>query len=166
MSVIATKKTVLPTPDFSQMLNQLESIISSFDPRLTKMTPEQRKTRSAVGIRRKGFIDMVQAIVSKNNDLMPGYLNLDDFNSAAASVNEIMLLQNSVRKLAEYLRNAEILVSNETYRSSLGVYRMVRDAALNGVSGAKPLYQRLKKQFTRRTRPAAHDNAGVTTVAV
>jgi hypothetical protein len=51
--------------DFGNMLNQLESIIGSLDSRFTKMTTEQRKSRTLVGLRRKGFIDLIQSSAEK-----------------------------------------------------------------------------------------------------
>jgi exonuclease VII small subunit len=164
MAVI-NAKTDLPAIDFSAMLNQLESIVNAFESQSMKLTPEQKKLKNAVGIKRKGFLDAVQGIAEKNVSYMPNYFNPDEFSRKLVAMRTLNLLQNAERKLREHLRITEAVICNEIYRDALIVHRYLREAAKSGIGGARPLYERLKKQFTRTKRGEASEAPETTETA-
>jgi hypothetical protein len=146
---VATKSTTsdLPANAFSGIQAKLEEIINSFDPAFLKLSPEQRKAKNAVGMKRKGFIEMIYEVFRKNLSCVPPCFDRLSYERNIVNSRGLIQLQNSAKVLVEYIRNAEILISNEAYRESLALHRYLREAANSGVSGAKPIYDRLKKQF-------------------
>jgi hypothetical protein len=133
--------------EFSVILESLEGIISVMDPVFTKLTPDQRRARNAVGIKRIGFIDTAREIALKNTEYLPNFFDIQAFKQDVECVHELMQLHNEANKLIEYLKGAEVIFGNEVYRSALSIHRYLREAARSGMSGAKPLYQRTKRQF-------------------
>jgi argininosuccinate lyase len=142
----------LPVDEFSTTLTKLEEIISSIDPVFKKVTPEQRKAKNAVGIKRRGFVDTAHVIVQKNTDFVPNFFNVGEFNQKMAKMQVLSQVHNEIKKFTEYIRNAEILLGNDVYHDALSIHRYLREAAKSGMSGATPLYKRLKKQFPNGKR--------------
>jgi hypothetical protein len=149
-----TSKTVPPAIEFSNMLNQLEGIISSFDSRFKAVTPELKKARSQVGIKRKGFLETAHGIAQEHSDYMPAFFDVGEFDQAMAAMNSLSRLRKAERMFHEYIRNAETIINNEAYHSALSIYGYLREAAKRGRSGAKSLYEGLKKQFPATRRSA------------
>jgi hypothetical protein len=152
--VEATIQSVVPERTFGDLLNTLETINSSFDPRFTKLSPEQRKAKNAVGLKRKGFVETAHLVAKKNPDFVPNFFDIDEFDRNMADVREVAHIHNMLTKIFEYVRNAEVILGNEAYRSALSIHRYLREASRSGMSGAKPLYQKLKKQFPNGSKKA------------
>jgi hypothetical protein len=148
LTMAATKNsTKLPASEIGELLTAMEGFETSLGSLYRKISPELKKAKNAVAVRRKAFINETYAIVSKNNAYMPGYLTLDEFSQKISAMRDVLLMQELHEKIGEYLRNADILVCNDAYRNSLSIYKVIQDAAKKGHSDAKALYLRLKKFF-------------------
>jgi hypothetical protein len=156
-------KTVPSDVEFGSMLNQLEGIIDSFDPRFKTLAPELKRVRSQVGIKRKGFLEMAHGIAQKNSDYAPVFFDVEEFDRNMAAMRNISRLRNAERILNEYIKNAETVINNDAYHYALSIYRYLREAAKSGKIGAKSLYDGLKKQFYRSKR-SDQDKAGESVV--
>jgi hypothetical protein len=145
-------KTVPPAIEFSSMLNQLEGIISSFDSRFKALTPDLKKAKSRVGIKRKGFLETAHGIARENTDYVPAFFDIAEFDRTMTAMKELSRLRKAERMFHEYIRNAEIIINNEAYHNALSIYGYLREATKRGRSGAKSLYEGLKKQFPSTKR--------------
>jgi hypothetical protein len=145
-------KTDLPIDGFSAVLNGLEGITNSIDPVFKKLTPEQMKAKNKVGIKRRGFLETAHGIVQKNAEYVPNFFDVAEFDLNMAKIQVLSQIQDETKKLVEYIKNIETIVGNEAYQEALSTHRYLREAAKSGMSGAKPLYQRMKKQFPNGKR--------------
>jgi hypothetical protein len=152
-----TAKTVPQAVEFSSALDQLEEIISAFDSRFKTLAPELKKSKSKVGIKRRGFVETAYRIAQKNSEFAPAYFDIDEFDRNMAAMKDLMKLRNAERTFNEYIRNAEIIVNNEAYNHALIIYRYLREASKSGKVGAKSLYDGLKKQFPSVKRAVQAD---------
>ncbi|MDR1566565.1 MAG: hypothetical protein LBS48_04680 [Treponema sp.] len=149
-----TAKTVPQAVEFSSTLNQLEDIINSFDPRFKTLAPEFKKAKSKVGIKRRGFLETAHRIAQKNTEYAPAFFDIQEFDRIMAAMKDLMKLRNAELTLNGYIRNAETIINNEAYNLALSIYRYLREAAKSGKTGAKSLYDGLKKQFPNTKRSA------------
>jgi hypothetical protein len=147
------QKSDLPVDAFSEMLGKLEGINIAFALTLKKLSPKPKKSKNAIGIKRLGFVETAHVIALKNTGYIPSYLTIDDLNQDMTNVKVLSQLQNEAKKLTDYIRSSEILLSNSAYQNALSIHRYLREAAKSGQAGAKPLYLRLKKQFPHVKRP-------------
>jgi hypothetical protein len=147
LMLITEERTEIPGSVFDEMLSTLESINNSFDPAFKELTPEQRKTKNAVALKRRGFIDIAHEIAMKNSSYTPGCFDYEEFDRNLSNVQRLSRIKNELKKVTEHVRNAELILNNDVYRKALSIHRYLREAMKSGMSGAKPLYLALKKQF-------------------
>jgi hypothetical protein len=155
------QETVVPEGAFSDLLSKLEIINNSFDPAFTTLSPELRKTKNAVGLKRRGFVEAAHMVAMKNIDYVPNYFDIDLFDRQMTEIGKILQVHNALKRLTDYVKNAEIILGHETYKNALSIHRYLREASKSGVVGAKPLYQKLKKQFPNGRRQAETEEEAV-----
>jgi hypothetical protein len=117
------KRTDLPLNELSEILTKLEEINNSFAPELTELGPGQENARRAIGLKRRGFVEEAHSIAIKNAAYVPKYISAEELNQGIAITRVLAQLHTEVKKLDEFVRNADIILGNDTYRNALSIHR-------------------------------------------
>ena len=99
-----------------------------------------------------------QAYAHGNPSLvLPPYLEMGEFDTDFADAHGLWVLYNRIRQLEEGISDTQMTAGSEAYQSALLFYNSVKVTASSNVSGAKSVYEELKKRFPGTKR---HQNGG------
>ncbi|MBI9058946.1 MAG: hypothetical protein JEZ01_14365 [Labilibaculum sp.] len=85
-------------------------------------------------------------LAESNPDLIPPYIKLKDVKKDVEAWKVINPIIKDLEQQLSQLNDTAALCGNEAYSPVLS-YHYIKQAAKDGVTGAKPIYEDLKKQF-------------------
>ncbi|WP_025665632.1 hypothetical protein [Aquimarina megaterium] len=139
-----------------QVITEVKSKIEEINtllPFLTGLTKEERKTLPKINRSNKLFVEDTLNSMRQNEEIVPGYINLDEVEKDYALYNELKVLALELAELSEKVNDTRILAGSEAYTTSLLAYKMFGMAAQSGVAGAESLYTRLRERFASTGTP-------------
>lgn len=125
----------------------LNTIKEALKPYLVALPPEEKKSMVIVGDKLNDFIEKGLLHAQKNPDLVPPYLKLDEVQSDQKAWSFMRPVVSELEHLLSMVKDTGDLCGNEAYSSVLSFYHYVKQAAKDGVPGAKPIYEDLKSYF-------------------
>jgi hypothetical protein len=154
---------ILQHTDLDEVLTQLRStfeLLGHSEDRILTMTNAQRSRLQGAGVRRYGFIDKVSDLVQENPEFLPGFISKNDIEGLIHQIEQLRNIMATAQQILRVATDYYLLSSDEAYRLSRLYYLSVRDAAHNGILGAKSIFEMLRPLFhktrTQREEPTEH----------
>lgn len=137
--------------NFSQqdMVDSLQAI-QTLSGKLTfviSMTAAQRRKCLKLGDKTIGFADKTLNYASSNSDLVPSYLDMNQYNKVYQLSKNLHELLRELKPLVQDIEDTAMQAGVETLSSSMVFYTAVKVASKQGVPAAKAIYEDLQKRF-------------------
>ncbi|WP_421920569.1 hypothetical protein [Marinifilum sp.] len=125
----------------------LNGLKTELEPLLVALPAEQKKNMAVIGERLMIFVDQAIKSAENNPDLVPPYLKLDQVKVDAQAWKDLSNISKELEYLKSLLNDTAALSSSEAYSAMLSFYNYLKQAAKDGVPGAKAVYDDLKHHF-------------------
>jgi hypothetical protein len=100
-------------------------------------------------------VDKCYEFALKNPEFRPTGLKMDEFETDYMGSHNLRSAVSKATQLKEVLADTQLCAGSEAYQTALVFYSYVKLLATTNVSGAKAVYEELRKRFPhgRRKRP-------------
>ncbi|MGQ1910190.1 hypothetical protein ACT3CE_10405 [Marinifilum sp. RC60d5] len=125
----------------------LNGLKTELEPLLVALPADQKKNLAMIGDRLMTFVEQAVNSAEGNPDLVPPYLKLDEVKVDVQAWKLLNNISTELEYLLSLLNDTVALSGSEAYSSMLSFYNYLKQAAKDGVPGAKALYDDLKHHF-------------------
>jgi hypothetical protein len=156
------KHAILIPPDvLAQIQGLLQQASTLLLPYVTPLTPSERHTLAKMGEKTLSFVEKSHEFAAQNPNLVPPFLDMAAFDIDFADAHNLWPLFLLTQQLHENVDDTTMVAGSEAYQAALVFYNSVKMAARQDISGAKAVYEELKKRFPgHKHRSAGDDEAG------
>ena len=151
----------IPAATLEQAKTKIEEVAELLKPYLIALTPDEKHEIPKMGPKTLNFVEKSHEYAHENPTLVPNYLNMAEFDTDFTDAHGLWTLHNRVTQLEEGINDTQMTAGSEAYQAALIFYNSVKVAASQGISGAKAVYEELKKRFPGSKHH--HIDAGETT---
>lgn len=137
----------LKAADIEAVRAAISTIATTLQPYLIALEAEDKKSLKAIGDKSRPFVEKALQYAESNGEFLPKYTDLAE---AQKDFKAFTLLKDLLKPLAQIAANIDdtaTLCGDEAHSAANSYYRSVKDAAENGVTDAKPIYDDLKIRF-------------------
>jgi hypothetical protein len=135
----------------NQILDHLIKIEEILDGKVINLTPKQRQFHGRIGDWTENWIKKVIMWMDQKPDLIPFYLNVENFCQDVESRENFKPLLAKIRLIKESLEDTSMLLSSDIYTAAIAYYRHIRNVSHANVPGTTEIYKDLATQFTGRS---------------
>jgi len=135
----------------SEILTEINTLIQNasakLSPYLISLTPVERKTIPKMKDASMSFVEKALAYSESNPQFAPPYLNVPEMRIDLKAASDLTTVFRPLEQLYSLMNDTIMLCGSEAYTASLTYYNSVKFAAKKNISGAKVIYDDLKKRF-------------------
>jgi len=117
-------------------------------PLLVALSADNKRNLPMVGERLINFVEQAIKSADQNPDLIPPYIKLEGVKVDMETWKYMNALSKELEYIVSLLNDTAALSGSEAYSSMLSYYNFLKQAAKDGVPGAKPIYDNLKHHFS------------------
>ncbi|TPN82803.1 hypothetical protein [Aquimarina algicola] len=140
----------IPVQTTDTLLQSLQEAKNALAPFLQALTNEERANMLKMGDKSAPTVQKVKSYLETNPEFAPSYMDKVEFLKDEAVVSQLTPISNILNQLASDVEDTLMLAGSEALKSSLLYYGQVKEANNKGVTSAKPIYEDLKKRFSKR----------------
>jgi hypothetical protein len=144
----------IPAATLEQAKAKIEEAANLLKPYLIALTPTERQEIPKMGPKTLNFVEKAHEYAHENPNLVPNYLDMVEFDTDFADAHGLWTLYNRTLQLTEGINDTQMTVGSEAHQTALVFYNSVKIATSQGISGAKAVYEELKKRFPRKKHNA------------
>ncbi len=148
-------------------IKTVESLIASF---ALTLPPEERMHMARVGVKAIDFSGKSYDYGIKNPELVPKYLDMNEFGNDITLTDQLGELINHMVPLVDKLIDTHAVVAAESYAQGRILYHHIKNAANANVPGAAAIAKELAKTFDipksttkPKSQPVTNDTTSTTT---
>jgi hypothetical protein len=150
----------IPAEILEQARTKINDAVDLLKPYLIALTPAEKHEIPKMGPKTLNFVEKSHELAHENPNLVPNYLNMDEFDTDFADAHGLWTLYNRVIQLQEGIGDTQMTAGSEAFQAALVFYNSTKVAASQDVPGAKAVYEELKRRFPGKKRhPATPDEA-------
>ena len=149
----------IPEADLQAVKDALNTINSTLSPYLLALTPEQRKTIPKMSDGTEPFVGKVMDYATSDAQFVPPYMDVPEMKKDFDATSQLLPLLRMVEQLESNLNDTAMMAGSEAYVAALSYYNSVKMAAKMNVPGAKPIYDDLRKRFSKKSPVASSEAA-------
>ncbi|MFA8435737.1 MAG: hypothetical protein ACEPOZ_14565 [Marinifilaceae bacterium] len=120
------------------------------NPNTESLSNADRRNLGSVAEQNKLFINKVEGYMNQFPEFIPASVDTEEFKRDKESREFVEHLIQDTEILLRKLTDTKILLDHDNYQASLAYYRTVRFNAQENIENAVPIYNDLKKFFTRK----------------
>jgi hypothetical protein len=139
--------TEIPEAVLTQIHTQISGILTSLQPYVTALTPQERRDMLKMGDKSLAFVEKAHGYAHENAALVPNYLDMVAFDVDFNDAHGLWTILNLVKQLEESLEDTVMTAGSEAFHTALVFYNAAQQAAKLDVPGAKAIYEDLKTRF-------------------
>jgi len=117
-------------------------------PLLVALSADNKRNLPMVGERLINFVEQAVKSADQNPNLVPPYIKLEDVKADMEGWKYLNGISKELEHIVSLLNDTTALSGSEAYSSMLTYYNYLKQAAKDGVPGAKPIYDNLKHHFS------------------
>ena len=137
----------IPAEKLEQAQAKIVEAANLLKPYLLALTPADKQELPKMGPKTLNFVEKSHAYAHENPELVPPYLEMDEFDTDFADAHGLWVLYNRINQLEVGIADTQMTAGSEAFQAALLFYNSVKVAASSNVSGAKSVYEELKKRF-------------------
>lgn len=118
-------------------------------PKLKSLKSEEKKEMAIMGEKTTSFVQKALEHGNANPELVPKYLDMDEFGRDMKAVNELNSFYRPLLQITDMLSDTLALSGSDAYAAALVIYGSVKDAKGSNVAKAETIYSDLSSRFTR-----------------
>jgi hypothetical protein len=149
----------IPDDTLVQAATKIEEVKALLSPYFVTLTATERRDMLKMGEKSLGFVERANGYAKKSSELVPPYLNMEEFDIDYADTHNLWGLRNSIAQLHEGIDDTVMCAGSEAYQAALLFYTSVKVAAAHDVPGAKAIYEELKQRFPSTRRKSSETEA-------
>jgi hypothetical protein len=131
------------------MLNAIKTVDSML-PFLLTLLGNERKDLLKMGDKTVAFVMKCRDYAKTNPELVPHFLDLNEFEKDVTAVSDLLQLQRPINQLNQKLEDTIMQAGSEAYQAALLFYNNVKGATKAAVPGAESVYNDLSQRFPGR----------------
>jgi hypothetical protein len=135
-----------------EKMDELQKLVS---PYITALTPAERMILPKMGEKTLAFVKKCHEFALQNPELCPNYFNIKEFGIDYEDAQGLYTAVNMATQLKESLADTQMCAGSEAFQSALVFYNSAKTAAGNDITGAKAVYEELRKRFPSHRRRKA-----------
>ena len=140
----------VPQAVLEDVAQKLQECKTALAPYLQALTSDQRKSLFKMGEKTVATVQKVKSYLDTNPEFAPTYMNKDEFLKDEDTVTKLSPLANLALQLGSDIEDTVMLAGSEALVAAMQYYGPVKEAAKQGVTTAKPIYEDLVKRFAKR----------------
>jgi hypothetical protein len=145
---------MIPADVIELVRQKLNEIKFALAPYAVTLTPKERRDKNKMGEKTFTFVEKAHDYAVENPALVPPYLDMQKFNVDFADAHNLWTIRNDSEQVHEMIDDTAMAAGSEALDASLVFYNSTKVATAQDVSGAKAVYDELKKRFVRKKRSA------------
>jgi ABC-type transporter Mla subunit MlaD len=126
----------------------LNGLKTELEPLLVALPADEKKNLATIGERLMTFVEQAVISAEANPNLVPPYIQMDGVKTDIQAWKTLNNISKELEYLQSLLNDTAALSGSEAYSSMLSFYNYLKQAAKDGVPGAKALYDKLKHHFS------------------
>ena len=146
-NLISVGYTQEEVDQINQHLAGIQEIIKG---KVINHSPEERQQYGRINDRTENWIVKVDSHMKQRPELVPFYINKEEFDKDMEARNKMKPILNSIASLQESLDDTSKLLSHDIYNTAISYYRNIKIIAQQDVPGTTTIYEDLKSQFPGR----------------
>jgi hypothetical protein len=136
--------------ELSNINNLLAQLKTALAPYVHGLTTDEIAGIFKMGDKTVAFVDKIKDYTATNPEFVPSFMSVANFKVDVNAVNVLAPIAKSTKQISDDLNDTLMLCGNEALVAALIYYNSVKFNASQGVSGAKTIYEDLKKRFPSR----------------
>jgi hypothetical protein len=108
---------------------------------------EEKRKLIKVGVTRQKFYEQAYVLAKQNAEIIPPYLNLQDFENDNNLAKALIKLKLKLDKLNSKVDSTLLMVKHENFLSAITIYQAAKTAAQSGSPGADSIVHELADYF-------------------
>ncbi|MFV0377446.1 MAG: hypothetical protein ACK5JD_09110 [Mangrovibacterium sp.] len=148
---------VIPAEIVASASAGVNGVVTLLKPYIIGLSKEERKKLPKMGDGTSPFVQKALEYCQSNPEFIPAYFKPEQFNNAFTGWAQLNSIFRPVQQLYSDLEDTIMQAGSESYGLALIYYNSVKQAAKEGIQGAKPIYEDLKKRFAHNG-PSQSDN--------
>ena len=145
----------IPQKELDSALSKIQEAHQILSPYLIALTLAERKAMPKMNEKTVPFVEKALNYMESEPTLTPGYLDTEEMRLDFQAAQQLTQVAREAQQLTSKLEDTITLTGSEAYIAALAYYHAIKGAARVNASGAKPIYEDLKKRFAfngRRTK--------------
>ncbi len=140
----------IPKEVIKKVTTKLQECKNELAPYLQALTKDERSGILKMGDKSLPTVQKVKSYMKTNPEFVPGYMDKEEFLKDEAVVSQLTPINNMAEQLYSDIDDTLMLAGSEALGGALLYYGQVREADNKGVTSAKPIYDDLKKRFSKK----------------
>lgn len=145
----------IPDEDMQVIRSSVQALQEKLLPHLVDLNVGDRRKLPKMGAKTVDFVSKTLSYTRANTQMVPGFVDADEFNRDLAAVGILRELQQPLKQLADMVDDSLLLSGSEAYAAALACYHGFRLAAKMNMPGAETIYVDLSERFPGRPTKAA-----------
>lgn len=141
--------TAIPAEVTSEVVNKLQEIDALLAPYCITLTKKERKEIVKMGNASIPFVQKSFEFAQTNGEFLPSHIKIDEWKIDLDDTISTEKINTVLGRVVEKTSDTRMGAGSEALKAALSYYQSVKRAATDGVAGAKPIYDELKKRYTR-----------------
>jgi hypothetical protein len=138
--------------DLTDINASIQELQTKLLPYLATLSPAERKGLPKMGNKTVGFVQKAQEYCKQNPDLVPQFLDVDEFNTDVTAYDQIRSMYQPLLQITDSLWDTLLLTGSESYSAALKFYNSVKHATKSKVQKAETIYNDLAARFPGRSK--------------
>lgn len=139
----------IPEEEIKLLNEHFKAITLIFKKYTIALSPEERRKKAKMGDKTIGFVEKVMEYAVSNPEFIPSYMKVDELNIDFKAADVLTNMFRIISQLSNELNDTILLCGSEAYTAALMYYAAVRQASKDNATGAKTIYEDLKKRFEK-----------------
>jgi hypothetical protein len=140
-------KTAVPPEVIQKVTGYLNKAFKELGLYTVSQTPGERRHRPGLGEKSFNFMDKSYKFASANPQMVPAYLDMQEFEADFSDVHELGTIRNLVKQLLGKIETRRRVSGSGALTAALKFYQNVKNAAGQDFPGAQEVYRDLRVRF-------------------
>ena len=145
-------KTSIPQETITQIKAQVDAISAQIAPYIIILTAQERRDILKMGDKSLAFVRKAHEYAHSHPALLPGYMDLADFDIDFDDATNLLGLLSRLKELAQQIEGTAMIAGSEAFEAALAFYSNAREAAHRNISGAEIVSAELKERYPGKKR--------------
>jgi hypothetical protein len=142
----------IPVDVVTQVHTKLNEIKTLLKPYAVTLTPAERRNILKMGDKSLAFVEKAYEFAVENPEFVPPFLNMQEFKVDFDDAHGLWTVLNDALQVHEMIDDTTMVAGSEAYTAALVFYSSIKVAADKDITGAKAIYEELKKRFPGKKR--------------
>ncbi len=139
----------IPADVTIQVVEKLKEINALLSPYCVTLTNQQRKEISKMGDGTLAFVQKAFEFAQAQPEFLPSYVDIEQWRIDMMDVDSVRKIDSVLVKVDEQVSDTRVQAGHEALEAALAYYHTVTRATTDGIAGAKPVHEEMKRRYTR-----------------